>query len=153
MEDGVEALLELAADTEILQDNLADVDLSSGEAEDGDEEEEEGEERRNAPNSLLRSRTASASSVLMSPSSKATFTSVLMSPSSNATFAAAAAGGGISDAVKVRVMPTLQNTSWDKEDVGNEDTTEVGPVEFHRIYTYVPACQHTRIHGQVCTCC
>ena len=49
MEDGLDALLELAADTETLRDSLADVDLSSGEAEDGEPEDEEEQQEEEGP--------------------------------------------------------------------------------------------------------
>eukprot|EP00903_Cladosiphon_okamuranus_P005707 g5667.t1 len=125
MEDGVESLLELAADTETLQDSLADVDLSAGEIEGGedeeDEDEDEDEERDVQP---PRSRKGSASA---SASASLAASSLLMSPSSKAASAAAAAsasaGGAASGALKAKAIPTLRDTSWDK-DVGNEDATE-----------------------------
>lgn len=139
MEGGVETLLELAVDTETLRESLADVDLSSAEIEDVEKEEEEEEEERDAETSREGARSLSASSVLMSPSSTAT------------SAAAAASGGGVSGAMKVRVkaIPTLRNTSWDKEDVGNEDTTEVRPIQIQiqiqpNRRTYMHPYRHTR---------
>lgn len=119
MEDGVEALLELAADTEMLQDSLADVDLSSAEVEDGEEEEEREEEEddRDAEPSRRGSRNLPASSVLMSPSSAATSAAA-------AAAGTGGSGGSASVAGHIKDVPTLRNTSWDK-DAGNEDTTEV----------------------------
>eukprot|EP00752_Nemacystus_decipiens_P012778 g11316.t1 len=119
MEDGVEALLELAADTETLRDSLADVDLSSGEAEDGEGDGEDGEDEAEEERVVEPLRKGSAASLSAS--------SVLMSPSCNAAAAAAAAvsstGGGASGAAKAKAIPKLRDTSWDK-DMGNEDTTE-----------------------------
>lgn len=123
MEEGVETLLELAADTETLRDSLADVDLSSAETEDAEEVEVEEEEERDGESSQERARRLSASSVLMSPSRTAT------AAAAAPTAAAVAAADGVAGAVNVKAIPTLRNTSWDKEDVGNEDTTEVRPMK------------------------
>lgn len=95
MEDSVEGLLDRAADAEALRDSLADVDLSAPEDDDEDGKEEEDEQ-------AARDRDSSAVSALVSPR----------------------AGGGAPPQV-VRAMPMLRNTSWDKDAVGNDDTTEV----------------------------
>lgn len=118
MDTGLERLLELAADTETLQDSLADVDLSAAD----DEGEAQGEEGDRTAAAAAASKEGRGST-----SSNHSAASVLMSPS-----AAAAASSGGPDVAKTRANgpPTFRNTSWDKEDVGNEDTTEVS---LHRL--------------------
>lgn len=109
MDDGLERLLELAADTETLQDSLADVDLSA--ADEGEEQEEEGDTTAGAASKEGRNSISSGHSAA----------SVLMSPSA----AAAACSSGQDVKAMAKGTPTFRNTSWDKEDAGNEDTTEV----------------------------
>jgi len=113
MDDGLERLLELAADTETLQDSLAEVDLSVADDDNDGKDALRGDEEDAAAATAVASKEGTSCT-----STSRSAASVLMSPSAAA-------------AVKTRAKetPAFRNTSWDKEDVGNtsEDATEVKP--------------------------
>lgn len=94
MKDELDVLLDLAAETEVTngKGSFADVDLSSPESED------EEEQPTTAP---------------------------LPTDEKEKKLAAGEARGGVVEASSsVKIMSTLRNTSWEKEN-GNEDATEV----------------------------
>lgn len=104
MEDGVDSLLEKAADTEKMDpSSLADVDLSAGE-----DVDEEG--------------AADARALSQEGASSHSAASALVLPSNAAP---AAVGGGTLDTAKKAVARLRRSTSWDKDEEGGEATTEV----------------------------
>ncbi|CAM9831093.1 unnamed protein product [Ectocarpus sp. 4 AP-2014] len=105
MEDGVDSLLEKAADTEKMDpSSLADVDLSAGE-----DVDEEG--------------AADARALSQEGASSHSAASALVIPSNAAP--AAAFGGGTLDTAKKAVARLRRSTSWDKDEEGGEATTEI----------------------------
>ncbi|CAN0028351.1 unnamed protein product [Ectocarpus sp. 13 AM-2016] len=105
MEDGVDSLLEKAADTEKMDpSSLADVDLSAGE----DVHQEGAADARDL--SQEGASNHSAASALVLPSNAAS---------------AAALGGGTLDTAKKAVARLRRSTSWDQDEEGGEATTEV----------------------------
>lgn len=97
MKEGLDTLLELAADMESLEDSFADVDLSTP----GDEK---------APKLALAEEKKVATPRKIEPIETTSLMQrfLLFTPSARA-----------------KSMSALQNTSWDREASG-EDTTEVG---------------------------
>lgn len=118
MEDGVESLLGLAADTEQLRDSLADVDLSL------DDEGQEGGERDaeqtpSPPPQQKEEEHVVRRSSSSSSQSAAAAASALMSPGGSASVPP----GTVRSSGSLKIASAWR-TSWEK-DAGSEDTTEV----------------------------
>ncbi|CAM9391226.1 unnamed protein product [Ectocarpus sp. 12 AP-2014] len=104
MEDGVDSLLEKAADTEKMDpSSLADVDLSAAE-------------------DVHKEGAADARTLSQEGASNHSAASALVLPSNAAS--AAALGGGTLDTAKKAVARLRRSTSWDKDEEGGEATTE-----------------------------
>lgn len=99
MNEGLDTLLDLAKDAEVLRDSYADIDLTSP-----DESEEQTGESLEETDAALSLPSAAAAARAKSADASVVLVSTGTPP--------------------VKMMSTLQNTSWNK-DAGNDDATEV----------------------------